>query len=962
MAAGPDTLLRYIRQLANPPEPDPATDAALLARYLAVADEAAFAVLVHRHGSLVFNVCRRVLGDIHDAEDAFQGTFLVLARKAATVRPREALTSWLHGVARRVALKARSARIRRCQQGWPLLSPPPDPCPDPLAELSAREALGIIDEELQRLAEVYRLPVILCCLEGRSLEEAARQLGWTPASVKGRLERGRARLHDRLVRRGLTLPAALAAAELSRGAASAAAAARLAAAIVPGAVQFAARSTAASNLSPTAIALAGEVIKGMALGRLKILAALLLATCLLATGFLTYKAANSPSTNSQVDSGPLPSEDKPAPAAAALGQDQRLATDAFNAPVTVHGRVLDPEGTPVARANVYVGYSPRPSPITSSRSATTYTPRTSSEADGRFQFTFSRSELDAKVLDSARPAVIAVASGYGPDWAVIGDTAEDVELSLRLVPDLPLRGRILNPEGKPLAGATVRVESVHMASEDDMTRYARGEKGPAVPWVTWIGPFPGQPAVLTTDEDGRFRGAGFGRDRMVWLTVEAPDIWHTYLAAFTRPPTATPYARDIKGASFEYTAYAARRIRGMVRDQATGKPLPGVRISAVATNLTTVTDKDGRYELLGCMKSNAYGLMAQPQNGLLYFAAFGSVVDGPGTGPLTLDFDLISGIAVHGRVIDRAMQKPPKAAVVEYYPLFPNANSALLSNGYAEAASSAVTQPDGTYRLAVLPGPGIVCVSASPHDVYAVAVLEGEGLTKFLDDGKPLTNSKSNGSNDRFVHSATSAVGAAGAGVVRVNRYHALSLIKPERTLESMSLDFEVQPARTIRGTVTGLDGKPLTGARVVGLSATPESDSLDSASFSIMGLNPRRSRDLYFHHEELRLGKFLTLQGDENYPLTVQLVPCGAVTGRVVDKRDKPVPDVQVQLARVVEGYCLIEARTATDAAGRFRMDGLVPGVKYKFVPSSRLRTDVEEVEVKSGQSKDLGDLVLDK
>src|SRR5262249_19841238 len=156
--------------------------------------------------------------------------------------------------------------------------------------------LVIIDEEGQRLAEVYRLPVILCCLDGRSVEEAARQLGWTAGSVRARLLRGRARLHDRLVRRGLTLSAALAGAEGSRAAASALGVAQLVPLTVRGAMAFAAKATAtASGLSAQAAVLAEETLRGMALAKLRIAATLLLATCLVTTGLL-YGAANLAST------------------------------------------------------------------------------------------------------------------------------------------------------------------------------------------------------------------------------------------------------------------------------------------------------------------------------------------------------------------------------------------------------------------------------------------------------------------------------------------------------------------------------------------------------------------------------------------------------------------------------------------------------------------------------------------
>ncbi len=209
MAKGPETLLQYVRRLVIASPGD--SDAALLGRFISARDERAFTALVDRHGALVLHVCQRILGDVHDAEDAFQAVFLVLARKAAAVQPREALAAWLHGVARRVALKALAARARQVREAQSPTARPADPRPDPLSELSGRELVKIIDEELQRLPKVYRLPTILCCLQGRSLEEAARQLGWTRGSVKGRLERGRARLHERLLRRDLTLPAVLAA-------------------------------------------------------------------------------------------------------------------------------------------------------------------------------------------------------------------------------------------------------------------------------------------------------------------------------------------------------------------------------------------------------------------------------------------------------------------------------------------------------------------------------------------------------------------------------------------------------------------------------------------------------------------------------------------------------------------------------------------------------------------------------
>jgi RNA polymerase sigma factor (sigma-70 family) len=217
MSTRPTALLRHLHRLASAGPGELAADSFLLERFVRDRDDNAFAVLVARHGPLVRGVCQRVLAEVHAADDAFQAVFLVLARRAAEVRPQQSLASWLHGVAYRVALKSRAIETKRRRRETSSAElDPTDPRPDPLGELSARELLTALDEELQRLTDAHRLPILLCCLEGRSQEEAASMLGWTVGSVKGRLERGRANLHARLARRGLTLSAALAAVEMSR--------------------------------------------------------------------------------------------------------------------------------------------------------------------------------------------------------------------------------------------------------------------------------------------------------------------------------------------------------------------------------------------------------------------------------------------------------------------------------------------------------------------------------------------------------------------------------------------------------------------------------------------------------------------------------------------------------------------------------------------------------------------------
>lgn len=180
----------------------------LLERFVAHRDELAFEALVSRHGPMVLGICRRMLGNSQDVDDAFQATFLVLLKRAGSLGPGDAIAAWLHGVAVRVAQQARSAAFRRGQRertGIAFDVASPDPVIDD------PELRRVIDEEINRLPWKYRAPIVLCYLEGQTHEQAARQLDWPLGTVKGRLARARATLETRLTRRGLACGAALAA-------------------------------------------------------------------------------------------------------------------------------------------------------------------------------------------------------------------------------------------------------------------------------------------------------------------------------------------------------------------------------------------------------------------------------------------------------------------------------------------------------------------------------------------------------------------------------------------------------------------------------------------------------------------------------------------------------------------------------------------------------------------------------
>jgi RNA polymerase sigma factor (sigma-70 family) len=254
------------------------SDGQLLGRFLERREGAVFEVIVDRHGPMVWGVCRRVLRDHHDAEDAFQATFLVLARKASSVLPRERLGNWLYGVAFQTAMNARAMRAKRRARETQV----PD-MPEPMVEPDdLRDALAeSLDRELSRLPEKYRIPLVLCELEGQTHREAAEQLGWPIGTVSSRLSRAKAMLASRLSRRGLALSVGSLAVMLAQESASAGMPTKLIGSTAKAASLFAAR---AGVVSAEVAALTREVMKMMLLGKLKIGVVMLLVASAVAAG------------------------------------------------------------------------------------------------------------------------------------------------------------------------------------------------------------------------------------------------------------------------------------------------------------------------------------------------------------------------------------------------------------------------------------------------------------------------------------------------------------------------------------------------------------------------------------------------------------------------------------------------------------------------------------------------------
>jgi RNA polymerase sigma factor (sigma-70 family) len=307
------TLVRHIRHMAGDLSDAEPSDQVLLNRFLAQRDEAAFAVLVERHGPMVRGVCRRLLGKSPEVDDAFQATFLILICKARSIRKAGSLASWLHGVAHRVALGIRTSLGRRRALERQSTRPTPH---DPGLEAAWRELCTLLDEEVQRLAQRYRAPLVLCYLEGQTRDQAARQLGWSLRTLDRRLTRGRELLRLRLLRRGLTLSAGLLAGALGEQAACAAVPVTLLDTTRKAAMLVAAgKRVAAAASSPVAV-LVQEGMRAMLWTKLQTATVVVVALAGMVGTGVFLSAAGTPSQNNAL--GEKNSIEDAAPASAVV--------------------------------------------------------------------------------------------------------------------------------------------------------------------------------------------------------------------------------------------------------------------------------------------------------------------------------------------------------------------------------------------------------------------------------------------------------------------------------------------------------------------------------------------------------------------------------------------------------------------------------------------------------------------
>ena len=614
-------------------------DGDLLERFATRRDEAAFEGLVTRLGPMVLGVCRRMLADPHDVDDAFQATFLVLVRRAGSIRDRDLVGPWLHGVAARIARRARVASARRAARERVAVVPE---AREEVAEVESGwpELRALIDEEIGRLPEHHRRPLVLCDVEGLTREEAALRLGWSLNMVRGRLERARGRLRGQLARRGVAPSGPWAALVVAPPNLPP----TLVAATTRAALSFSVGRLGTGLASASAVALSRGVLRMMMLSKLKVGLAVLLSTGATAlmgiAAFATVQVAP-----------PVAAQDGP-PAARKAGR--RLpdvagaSTETMkvsprrdpNAPkpnldaapesvsVRISGVVHDLEDKPVPGATVYViGWQILDEPKLTIKTNVAATATTGK--DGSYTFlgvkipTSRNRQVPQALTPYVRFKVLAKAPGYGLGWhadeAMYAINPPDpadiqgslplgspVEMSVYLRPEAELKGRVVDEEGKSVAGVKVRLNDINLLDEQGMETTVAINMRPE----NW----PGDLGRAVTDVNGLFKLSGLPSESCCWLFFEPPGsngVNALYASTSAESKAAHGQPKHYYGRG-PHEAYprdmtvampSTRKLEVRVVADDDGKPAPAVNVSLIGESPATgvaswgVTDPEGRAEL-----------------------------------------------------------------------------------------------------------------------------------------------------------------------------------------------------------------------------------------------------------------------------------------------------------------------------------------------------------------------------
>lgn len=970
------TLAQVVRRIRKSAEPSAESDNALLARFARFRDEAAFRALVQRHGNTVLAACRQVLRDPADADDAFQATFVVLLKKAKTLVDSSApLGGWLFAVAHRVSVRCRTDRHRRTAREAEAVRR--SPRTTELPDLSWREATDALHDELNALPDKYRLPLLLCGVQGFTRDEAADELGTTVGAVRGQLERGRALLERRLSKRGILLSAGWLAVVIGSSRATGGPSASL--------IDLAA-GLANGNLPPAVAVLATGAFP--MIPALKPLAAV---AVVVAIAFGLTVGLVSPQPAAHADSKPVMKAEK-------MG-DLKPAKDA-ESPEMVTIRVVDPDGKPMAGATVY-------------RRGWTFL-----DTEPGTETTLGKTDTAGSISVEWKPFTFFHATADGFCATASKYRNGPSALTIRLAKPLPIKGRLVDLQGMAVPNAKVIVESMSAAASDDLTAvynaYRVNPENAGGAFETQLdGKATGAPKGTTTDKDGRFELTGVGRMRVVRLWFVAAGIEAARVTVFAdpdfskrmKPPSDTEkkmagmsgdYRAATHGPEFTHAARPEHVITGTVTDAFSGKPVKGVKVAGTTSNVgqmfvgnpwhdkvEATTDADGKFRLAGLVKAKRRFLHLMGTDAAPYLDRIAEVPDSEGYTPAVADLKLRPAVVVRGQLLNKATGKPV-AGEAHWLPL--TTNEPLLKGEDDDArlytsqlgntwpsGSRGVAGADGRFTLRVPVGPGVIlgrCDQFDPSAVFTTARVREEDRKHLRKSEKDPDAIDSGGPKSRDSEEFFETIML----ITPLRWENGYALVSPDAKAKTLDVKIQFDPGATVTLAPTDADGKPLGGVTVVGPGNYGRNPpTFANSEIAVGGIDPKgRPVQFYLLHKNRKLCAAITLKGDEKGPVAVKLQACGSVSGRVVDHAGKPVKGANVMfqmtdsVADDLLGQKLHREATvvATDADGQFAFSPMFADVEFDLIVSlPGFRSGAAEskrVTLKPGEAKDAGEFKL--
>jgi hypothetical protein len=664
------------------------------------------------------------------------------------------------------------------------------------------------------------------------------------------------------------------------------------------------------------------------------------------------------------------------PAAASRNKSTQSDRKVDDDLLSVRGRVLDPQGKPVAGAEVlavqqYWKTWRHVAPLVS----------TKSDDAGRFHLEFKKSQIVHQEAALRFVSIIAkpTDSKLGIGWLGCDAIKVGEEVALQLVADEPLEGRIVDLEGKPAAGLEVKAIWIATNAKSDLTSWLEALKSgiPSFGSQGFDPPDRGLPLefadqwTTTSDADGRFRITGLGHDRHATIIISGNSrAAVAKLIAITRPigpinvdltNAGGPRRSDIfYGSRFQYAVEPSQPIEGVVRDAKTGQPLKGIQVVsemfAGKRNIAvfgeypypvrSVSDENGHYRLDGMPRGEGNRILAMPADGQPYFMRSFDVPTAPGFEPVKFDLGLRRGVLIEGRVSDRATGKPIVGAQMVFTPWPDNPNikemEEFRAGGMHSPEDAHETNREGRFNLVGVSGRGLVEVVRLPRPfVY------GQGQREIAD--LP--------SRREFMNVADLNAPFAGYPA-------AIKETRIGDQDERIRADLELDPGKRLTLDLVDPDGKPLKGVVADGLWPKPQSVSQNDVgpAVEVLALRSDEARLVLLYQKERNLGKAIRICWNDAGlgPVTVKLEPCATLKARLFDNNGDPVRGGSLRFDADPGDFGLTLPEGATDRDGRLNYRRLLPGGKYNVSCDCRqtgFQTVVKDLSVSPGEIIDLGE-----